>query len=282
LNADIGVFYQAGSSYLIAYDSEHATLDLILQVPVINKQNYSSLFHIFNNGFLTNSTYIKLVAPDVIVKDDNSLFQLNTELCIQRNFFFLCKLKAQERSRQTDCLYNIIFNNSTQLCESTPRLSHTEEFYTYSAVGLHLTTRQAITLVYKRNEKPISKNHLYYTYFFPYETFDVIKTTHLELPTRHTAQFEIEYQTVPVNFDMDFTFNLQSLQTSITSLGHLLRHEKNHLPSKFQELHLHPVFSTFIFSFMILILLFLFLIILFVYLRYKKKQHSKIQPSTSF
>lgn len=124
------------------------------------------------------------------------------------------------RSQATDCLYDLIFQNKTTNCLVKPMLSTMEEFYQYTTMGLHLTTRKTVKIIHQRNQT-VDRNNINssFNYFFYINEFEqVIKKT-LNLPT------------------------IQNIQKSITSMQSLLEHEKNNLLNHFADLHLHPSFS---------------------------------------
>lgn len=69
-------------------------------------------------------------------------------------------------------------------------------------------------------------------------------TDNFNLPSRKSANLEVEYKIFPDKFDTNFTFNQQTIQKSVTSFKNLLRHEESKLPNKFSDLHLHALFPS--------------------------------------
>jgi len=88
----------------------------------------------------------------------------------------------------------------------------------------------------------------------------------------------IEGHTSLTTLSLNFTLNFQNLQQSIGNLHTLLDNEKNKLPNKFSDLHLHSSISwTIIIVVTIIFILFAILSVTLCIIYYRLKKHENLK-----
>lgn len=275
---DLGIFFQTSRSFLLQYDDTHRTLDIILEIPVIPQKNYHTLFKLYNIGFLSATTHLKVKTPPFIIWEDNTVMEVDISLCSKKKFFYICKLHNQARTTHSNCVQRLILHKDTSQCSVTPQLSQTEQFFTYTPSGLLISSRGDIQIMSKYNHiEIVHSQNPNFTHYFLYHTFTKIIANKLVLPTRLSANFNVSQYFLNADFDFNFSLPLQNLQKTVVSIEALQQHEKMYMNSHYNDLHLTYQWSH---ATVILIgILFIILLVLCIFISILYRRLRGLQPA---